>query len=199
MQSKRQVRRKYQSSDLTRQIPTTGEELSESETSQAILPISDMELNHTPTHVTAAPLRRNAVQRMQRSRGNTYVQRALSRVQRSGNGVTYGVNIGSTGGGQLLPRGVRDKMQGTLGENFSDVRIHSDGQAERLAHVRLPLAVTFTSHKGNITPTLRTDKRLLGMSLPISFSSARVWHKHRPTMGTRLYSTTLRWRLRRTL
>jgi hypothetical protein len=106
-----------------------------------------------PTVETAAPQKQNApvsadplagrldataVQHMQQTVGNTAVQRFLA--QRSGSGPTE-LDDGTAnaiqqqrGSGHGLDEGMAAKAGATLGQDFSGVKIHTDGQADQLSH-----------------------------------------------------------------
>jgi hypothetical protein len=103
-----------------------------------------------PAKETAAPRKQNApvpaessrlnpaaVQQMQRTVGNTAVQRLLA--QRSGSGPTEldeetadSINR-QRGGGQQLDGAMAAKAGAVMGHDFSDVTVHTDSQANQLS------------------------------------------------------------------
>ncbi|MCP4361653.1 MAG: DUF4157 domain-containing protein, partial [Chloroflexi bacterium] len=105
-----------------------------------------------PSQETAAPQKENApitkdkmegkldpstVRHMQQTVGNTAVQRFLA--QRSGSGPTEldedtAANINQQrGSGQSLDEGMAAKAGGTMGQDFSDVNVHTDSSADQLS------------------------------------------------------------------
>lgn len=101
--------------------------------------------------------RANMVAQLQQSYGNAYVQKVIDRIQ------------GERGSGQPLEPGVRSRMEAAFGEDFEDVRVHTDDEASRLAHELG--AEAFTTGKdvffrgGTYQPESEAGKRLLGHEL----------------------------------
>jgi hypothetical protein len=94
------------------------------------------------------PVRTATLQRLQQTHGNRTVQRFL---QRSGAGgdlpevqEDLGMRIQSrTGGGASLDTGVQRQLETGLGADLSNVRVHTDGEADHLA--RSVDSVAFTT------------------------------------------------------
>jgi peptidoglycan hydrolase-like protein with peptidoglycan-binding domain len=87
------------------------------------------------------------IQEMQQTHGNRAVQRFLQRAA-AGQAASPGVNIGDRiqsrlGSGSRLPIGVQRKLEEGLGTNLSNVRVHTDGEADHLA--RSVNSVAFTT------------------------------------------------------
>jgi hypothetical protein len=83
------------------------------------------------------PLDANKLTRMQKTIGNAAVQRFLA--QRSGGGPTeldegtsQAINA-ERGGGQSLDEGIAEKAGGVMGQDFSDVNVHTGGTADSLS------------------------------------------------------------------
>jgi hypothetical protein len=83
------------------------------------------------------PLDANKLTRMQKTIGNSAVQRFLA--QRSGGGPTeldegtsQAINA-ERGRGQSLDEGIADKAGGVMGQDFSDVNVHTGGTADSLS------------------------------------------------------------------
>jgi Domain of unknown function (DUF4157) len=83
------------------------------------------------------PLDANKLTRMQNTLGNAAVQRFLA--QRSGDGpseidegTSQAINA-ERGGGQSLDEGIADKAGSVMGQDFSDVNVHTDGTADSLS------------------------------------------------------------------
>ena len=72
-------------------------------------------------------------------------------------------------GGQPLPGGIRDEMEGRLGEDFSDVRIHTGDAAHESAQAVGSRAYTVGSHiaftEGAFDPSSHTGKTTLAHEL----------------------------------
>jgi hypothetical protein len=119
--------------------------------------------------------REQIVERLQRERGNAFVQRVVASAQRSEEpegttgrmvGLSQPDMVGEVqrrkGGGSALPDGTRGEMEGHFGADLSGVRIHSDGTAAALS--RELNAQAFTTGKdvffgeGKYNPT-STDGR----------------------------------------
>ncbi|MGS0686694.1 eCIS core domain-containing protein [Nakamurella sp. GG22] len=90
---------------------------------------------HPPAHVLRAAaagrsdvLDGAALLNLQRSVGNSGVGALLNEEERSP------VHDVITSGGSPLAPEVRDEMQGRLGHDFSDVRVHNDSRAHESAH-----------------------------------------------------------------
>ena len=83
------------------------------------------------------PLDANKLTRMQNTLGNAAVQRFLA--QRSGDGpseldegTSQAINA-ERGGGHSLDEGIADKAGGVMGQDFSDVNVHTGGTADSLS------------------------------------------------------------------
>jgi hypothetical protein len=79
----------------------------------------------------------HALLQLQRQYGNRHVQRVLAQTKtgKGQTGVAPGVEGAiqrSRGRGQALDSGVRAQMEPALGADFGGVRVHTDGQADRL-------------------------------------------------------------------
>jgi hypothetical protein len=80
---------------------------------------------------SAADPRAAGLLELQRLAGNAAVSRALAREEDEGTagGRSPVLDVVGQGGGSPLPSGVREEMEGRLGADFSDVRVHSDTRA----------------------------------------------------------------------
>ncbi|MDZ8236149.1 MAG: DUF4157 domain-containing protein [Nostoc sp. ChiQUE01a] len=87
-------------------------------------------------------------------------------VQGYGMGDTsYGVEVASPSGGQHLPQPVQDKMQMSLNTDFSDVRIHTDGQAEKLGSQAFASGNNLHFAQGKYDPHSKSGQALIGHEL----------------------------------
>jgi hypothetical protein len=73
----------------------------------------------------------------QRLRGNAFMQRAVRLARQQNGPAEAGQNVENSiesrrGGGQPLDSSVRRQMEGSFGADFSDVRVHQDGEADSL-------------------------------------------------------------------
>jgi hypothetical protein len=83
--------------------------------------------------------RARAIGRLQRERGNAFVQRVVSE-SRGEPGRMVGMPQSDMvsevqqrqGGGSPLPEGTRSQMEGFFGADMADVRVHTDGEAAAL-------------------------------------------------------------------
>ncbi len=119
------------------------------------------------------PLTENNVTRMQQTVGNTAVQRILA--QRSGDGQTevddeIANNIHSQrGGGHTLDESIAAKAGDVMGQDFSNVRIHTDSNADNLS--RQLNAKAFTTgndiffQEGTYNPTSSDGQHLISHEL----------------------------------
>lgn len=84
--------------------------------------------------------------RLQRSHGNAYVQRLLagrSAAPHGIDGATLATGIAAQrGAGQSLPPDTRATLESALGADLSDVRVHTDGEANRLTRTAEARAFT---------------------------------------------------------
>lgn len=94
--------------------------------------------NHPVTTERTRPtLDSAAIQQMQKTVGNTAVQRFLA--QRDGNGPTEIDDETASainqvrGSGQTLDEGMAHKAGQTMGQDFNDVKIHTDSNADQLS------------------------------------------------------------------
>jgi hypothetical protein len=80
---------------------------------------------------SAADPRAAGLLELQRLAGNAAVSRALARDEDEGEsgGRSPVLDVVGQGGGSPLPSGVREEMEGRLGADFTDVRVHSDTRA----------------------------------------------------------------------
>jgi hypothetical protein len=112
--------------------------------------------------------------RFQRSYGNRFVQRVVD-LSRQGVGeasvtpeVEHAIQA-ARGGGQALDSGVRAQMEPTFGANFSNVRVHSDSQADNLNHTLSARAFTTGQHiffrRGEYRPGSSSGRELLAHEL----------------------------------
>jgi len=135
-----------------------------------------------PSAVAAAlsgadgPTRSRAVSRLQRERGNAYVQRVVAET-RGGPGRLVGRTqsemVGEVlqrkGSGSPLPEGTRQQMEGHFGADLSSVRVHSDGEAAALSRELQAQAFTVGSDvffaQGKYDPSSREGQGLLAHEL----------------------------------
>ena len=75
-------------------------------------------------------VRAKAVAQLQRSRGNRYVQRVVSRSEAEQDDVAQNVDS-MRSGGKSLPDPFRDKMENAFGQDFSGVRVHDGPGADQ--------------------------------------------------------------------
>jgi hypothetical protein len=79
---------------------------------------------------SAADPRTAGLLELQRLAGNAAVSRAIGREDEEGDGARSPVlDVVGQGGGSPLPSGVREEMEGRLGADFADVRVHADARA----------------------------------------------------------------------
>ncbi|BAY79305.1 hypothetical protein NIES25_57890 (plasmid) [Nostoc linckia NIES-25] len=78
---------------------------------------------------------------------------------------SYGVEVASPSGGQHLPEPVQQKMQMSLGTDFSDVRIHTDGQAEKLGSQAFASGNNLHFAQGKYDPNSESGQALIGHEL----------------------------------
>lgn len=84
-------------------------------------------------------MRAQALSRLQRERGNAYVQRVVSEAKGQP-GRMVGMSqpdmvdevLQRKGGGSTLPDSARSSMESHFGADLSDVRVHTDGEAKTL-------------------------------------------------------------------
>lgn len=112
-----------------------------------------------------------------RGAGNSAIRRLIPglRVQLKGKG---GARLDETiaraiqakrGGGQKLDEGTRERMESAMDQDFSGVRVHTDGQADRLS--RSVRAEAFTTgsdiffRSGKYEPESAEGRKLLGHEL----------------------------------
>lgn len=87
-----------------------------------------------------AAARERAVSRMQRERGNAFVQRVVGEARGAPGrlvGMPQAEMVGEVlqrkGGGSPLPEGTRQQMEGFFGADLGGVRVHADGEAAALS------------------------------------------------------------------
>jgi hypothetical protein len=108
-------------------------------------------------HPANASLRAQATKELQRQRGNVYVQQLMKRIR------------AERGSGRPLEPQVRAEMESAFGQDFGDVRVHTDAIADRLA--RELRATAFTTgtdifiRSSEPSPKSSEGKRLLGHEL----------------------------------
>ena len=120
----------------------------------------------------AGPLHSSTVIGLQRTAGNTAVtallQRSLTSVEDE-EARSPVLDVVGKGRGQALDEGLRDEMEARFGDDFSDVRIHNDGEASRSAAAVSARAYTVGSEivLGKDVPDLASDqgKRTLAHEL----------------------------------
>jgi hypothetical protein len=107
-----------------------------------------------------------AVMRLQRSAGNAAVAAALQRDDDQRSPV---LDVVGKGGGQPLEAGVRSEMESRIGADFSDVRVHTDGQAAASAAAVQARAYTVGSdvvfNSGQYQPDSSEGKKTLAHEL----------------------------------
>jgi len=94
-----------------------------------------------------ATLLQQSILRLQRTRGNRYVQRVLGLARKADGEAEVAPEVEGAidrarGGGQSLDGSVRRKMEKAFGTNFEGVRIHTDARADELNHAVDALAFT---------------------------------------------------------
>jgi hypothetical protein len=108
-------------------------------------------------HPANAPLRAQATKGLQRQRGNFYVQQVMKHIQ------------AEKGSGRPLEPQVRAEMESAFGQDFGDVRVHTDTTADRLAKELRARAFTTGQdvfiRSGESSPRSSEGKRLLGHEL----------------------------------
>ena len=88
----------------------------------------------TTGHPAARGLDAASVLRLQRTAGNTGVVQLLAEERGDGDGQASPVHdVVGRGGGQRLDDGLRGSMESKFGEDFGDVRLHTDAQASASA------------------------------------------------------------------
>ncbi len=125
-------------------------------------------LTHKPDHVDPS-----TVAQMQQTVGNTAVQRFL--VQRSGQGATEldeetAASINKQrGGGQSLDEGMAGKAGQVMGQDFSNVKVHTDSQSDQLNRQVGAKAFTTGSdiffREGAYSPGSQSGQRLIAHEL----------------------------------
>ncbi|MFQ5401130.1 MAG: DUF4157 domain-containing protein [Anaerolineae bacterium] len=143
--------------------PKPGQETAEPQKSSDPLTMDQIQGSLDPSTLT----------HMQKTMGNTAVQRFLA--QRSGAGpAELDEEISSTinsrrGSGHSLDETMARKAGGTLGQDFDDVKIHTDGQADQLSRQLGAKAFT-TGHdiffrEGAYDPASREGQHLISHEL----------------------------------
>jgi len=79
--------------------------------------------------------------------------------------LSFGVNLTQNGGGSALPQNVQSKMEEGLGADFSGVRIHQDGQAEKLGAQAFAVGNDLHFAQGKYDPGSQGGQELLGHEL----------------------------------
>jgi hypothetical protein len=117
-------------------------------------------------------LEANSLLRLQRTRGNRYVQRVLAIARSGGGEVASEVETTidrARGGGQALDHGVRRQMETAFGADFGAVRVHTGTEAHQLNHA--VSAIAFTTgpdiffQDGAYNPSSSEGKELLAHEL----------------------------------
>jgi len=119
-------------------------------------------------------LARNSILRLQRTYGNSHVQRVLALVRKREAEAEVAPDVesaieGARGGGQSLDQGLRHQMESAFGADFSGVRIHTGGEAHSLN--RAVNAIAFTTgrdiffREGAYDPESRDGQELLAHEL----------------------------------
>jgi Domain of unknown function (DUF4157) len=133
---------------------------------------------------SSSPLQAGMLRQLQRSYGNSYVGKVIQRkceecekkeIQRQGEGNLSTVPEGfeaamqRSSSGQALDRDTRSHMESRFGQNFSDVRVHTDDGATEAA--QLVQAQAFTTGRdiyfgtGRFQPRSRDGQKLLAHEL----------------------------------
>lgn len=119
-----------------------------------------------------ARLRPADVLRLQRAAGNAAVTGFLQRADEEGEeqeGLSPVLGVVGRGGGQPLDNGLRREMEGRIGADFSDVRVHTGAEAARSAAAVAAQAYTVGNEVvfGDRAPTLESaeGKRMLAHEL----------------------------------
>jgi hypothetical protein len=86
-------------------------------------------------------------------------------LQRRGVSVSYGVNLATPGPGQPLSNPAKARMETAFGKDFSDVRIHTDGMAERIGAVAFTSGNNLHFRNGKYDPSSQSGRTLLGHEL----------------------------------
>jgi hypothetical protein len=113
--------------------------------------------NPQMAHPANASLRAQATKELQRQRGNFYVQQVMKHIW------------AEKGSGRPLEPKVRAEMESAFGQDFGDVRVHTDAAADRLA--RELRATAFTTgtdiffRQGQYAPHASQGQRLLAHEL----------------------------------
>ena len=119
------------------------------------------ELSH-PTN--AAPLA-DMLTHLQQTHGNVHVQRVVAEMSEA----RTPAESQQTGDTQSLDSGARAEMESAFGENFGDVRIHTDSQAEKAAEELNARAFTRGRDvyfgRGEYQPSTREGRELLAHEL----------------------------------
>jgi Domain of unknown function (DUF4157) len=113
---------------------------------------------------------RSSLLHLQRQRGNRYVQRVVSIYREGAGGGEVGPEVeqaihSQRGSGHSLDRGIRSTMEPVFGADFSQVRVHTDAQADTLN--RTLSARAFTTgrdiffRQGEYRPGSSTGKELI--------------------------------------
>jgi|RhiMethySRZTD1v2_1073278.scaffolds.fasta_scaffold01077_15 hypothetical protein len=120
-------------------------------------PLSVPELTHP---ANAAPLA-DLLTGLQHSHGNVHVQRVVAEM----NEARSGAESHQTKSGDSLDAAVRTEMESAFGENFGDVRVHTDSDAERMNKELGARAFTRGRDvyfgKGEYEPSTRIGKELI--------------------------------------
>ena len=138
-----------------------GHDVSHAGPSADALPLRALELSHP---ANAAPLAEMLTQ-LQKSHGNTHVQRVVAEM----NDARSAAESQQREGAQSLDAGVRVEMESAFGENFDDVRVHTDSQAEKAAEELGARAFTrgrdVYFNKGEYNPSTQDGKETLAHEL----------------------------------
>jgi Domain of unknown function (DUF4157) len=112
----------------------------------------------TGSDLAGSPLGHRRVLHLQRTAGNAAVVQLLAGEESEGEQSQVRNLIGK-GGGTPLPAKLRRSMEDSFGQDFSDVRVHSDGQAESSARSVQAKAYTVGNEivLGSDSPSLDSD------------------------------------------
>jgi Domain of unknown function (DUF4157) len=117
---------------------------------------------HELTHVVQQT---GSVQRKYKDRIDS-VTTSQSIIQKNSGSIgAYDVNLASPSNGQRLPENVSAKMGNSLGANFSDVRVHTDGQAEQLGALAFAVGSDLHFAQGKYDPASQHGQELIGHEL----------------------------------
>ncbi|MGW1681962.1 eCIS core domain-containing protein [Saccharopolyspora sp. NPDC002376] len=123
----------------------------------------------TAAALAGAPLSPTTIRALQRTVGNAAVNRMLAERQRAAEVQRSAVHDVLRSAGQPLDQPVRTEMESRLGNDFSDVRVHTDGAAHTAAESVQAHAFTSGSHivfqRGRYDTSSTAGKHMLAHEL----------------------------------